>query len=92
MTAPTAAARMHLTQAVTRACAGCDAAVGQHVAAAERRLHDAGEHALADRLARIDDASATREELQAVMIVLDAALNPTVNRASFRAASDGGER
>lgn len=86
------AARMHLTRAVTGSCDGRDADVTQHVAAAERRLHDAGQHTLADRLATIEDVTTTdaRERLRAVMTVLDGSLNPSVNRASFRPASDGG--
>lgn len=95
-----ATARRALTTAVTRSC-GAAAPTSPNgrvarraLAVAERRLREAGAHDAADGLAQITDVTTAdaRAQIRAVMVVLDADANPSVSRASFRAASDGGER
>jgi len=93
-----ARARTALTTAVTRSCDARDAtdadgrAARRALAVAERGLRDAGRDAPADRLARIRDVTTAdaRTTVRSVMTVLDADANPSVNAASFTAASERG--
>lgn len=88
-------ARAHLVQGVLRSTGGFDEEVCEHLAAAERRLHDLGRHDLADRTRMALHAgpvsSEARVEMREVMQLLDAELEPAVSTGSFVAASDGGE-
>lgn len=100
MSDPLATARHRLTtahNASTAAATPTDAdgrAARRALAVAERRLREADCPARADRLAQIADVTTAdaRATMRAVMTVLDADLNPSVARASFVTASDGGER
>ena len=91
-------ARSALTRAVACSCSAAaptgpnGRAARRALAVAERRLRQAGAHEPADRLAQISDVTTAdaRDQMRAVMTVLDGEINPSVNRASFRAASDGG--
>ncbi|MFD2655331.1 hypothetical protein ACFSUP_04350 [Gracilibacillus thailandensis] len=81
--------RMHLAQAVTRSCDGAELEVRQHLAAAERRLHDLGEHDLAERaVTAVEAGPATvdaRTEMRNLMQLLDAAEAP---EATFQTGNE----
>jgi len=93
-------AKQSLIDALDASRAGTPGDAAAHAAArgvfaAELRLRRAGREDLGVRLAAVDDAvtsAACRRELRQVASKIDAEIEPGVETAGFRPASDGGER